>query len=130
MISTGITGLQRFIDGEPGVLAQGDAVALDPSQDGAVVRADPTDQTRMPVIGFAFRVRGSSVYVRSVQDVSLPGLERGSDYWADPETPGGITATPPEVVEGPLVLQVVGKAASATSLQISLGVPSVVVVDA
>lgn len=96
-------------------------VCVDPSTDKQVALANPLDSALMPAIGIVERVLGDGrvlVEGRHGHCVTNPGWAwtRGQVLWADPGTPGGVTAVLPVTGEQ----QRIGHAASATS--ISLGV--------
>lgn len=58
----------------------------------------------------------SATVYRNGLNTSKTGLSPGLDYYLDPATPGGITATPPTTANQ--TLQKVGKAITATSIDI------------
>jgi hypothetical protein len=118
-VSPGLVGMDYYTNGGDAALRK--VVAIDISQDRTVVLADPTDENKMPAIGFVFAISGAKVFVKASGDMDqFSGLTRGDLYWADPDNPGEITSTPPEVsgYPGGVIIQVVAQASAADRLHV------------
>lgn len=104
-ISAGRLGqVSRFLNGEVGDLEVGHVVALDKDHPGKVVRADASDVTKMPAIGFAVALRGEVVAVQTVGFISVTEdildseeeIVMNAIYWVHPTSPGILTRVGPE----------------------------------
>ena len=81
-------------------IAVGDIVSLDSGANNSVVRADASDETKMPVLGIAKSVRSGSVVVQRDYLYTFPTsyaitVSTGQSLWADPSNPGKVTTTLP-----------------------------------
>ena len=103
----------KFSSGES--LSVGNVVCLG-SSDDQVVKADSSQESKMPAIGFVKSIRGSNCIVQLSYLVELSGLVRGNEYWVS--TNGGISNTPPSS-EGS-VLQKIGRAINNNKLLINI----------
>lgn len=90
------------------------------SGSGTAALADASDPAKMPAIGFVASKPSATTAVLADEDElgGFVGLTPGAVYYADPATPGGITATQP--VTAGQVAQEVGVAKSATVLTIHI----------
>jgi len=91
---------------------------------GTVAQADASNASKMPAIGFVVTKPSSlACYLQDEDELGgFVGLTAGAAYYVDPATPGGITATQPDVLAGEIVQQV-GVAKSATVLRITIATP-------
>ena len=89
------------------------------SGSGTAALADASDPAKMPAIGFVASKPSATTAVLADEDElgGFVGLTPGAVYFADPATPGGITAVQPSA---PNVAQEVGVAKSATVLTIRI----------
>lgn len=90
------------------------------SGSGTAALADASDPAKMPAIGFVASKPTATTAVLADEDElgGFVGLTPGAVYYADPSTPGGITATQPVTVGQ--VAQPVGEAKSATVLTVRI----------
>ena len=83
-----------------GNIVVGDVVALDSGNDNSVIRADASDEAKMPAIGIAKSVSSGSVTVQRdylytyASDYNIT-VATGDTFWVDPNNPGKITSTLP-----------------------------------
>lgn len=90
------------------------------SGSGTAALADASDPAKMPAIGFVASKPSATTAVLADEDElgGFVGLTPGAVYYADPATPGGITATQP--VTAGQVAQPIGEAKSATVLTVRI----------
>lgn len=90
------------------------------SGSGTAALADASDPAKMPAIGFvASKPTATSAVLADEDELDgFVGLTPGAVYYADPTTPGGITATQPVTVGH--VAQAIGEAKSATVLTVRI----------
>lgn len=118
----------RTLESTPGVAQQEYTVLagvtvrqlLYRSGTGAAALADASDPAKMPAIGFVASKPNATTAVLADEDElgGFVGLTPGAPYYADPATPGGITATQPTTPGQ--VAQAVGEAKTATVLTIRI----------
>ena len=94
-------------------LSVGDVVALNSS--GQVLKADSSDQNKMPAIGFVKTVRTNYCIVQLSYIVDKSGLTPGAPYWVG--AAGAVIGTVPG--DGNVV-QKIGRAVSSTKLLINI----------
>ena len=118
----------RILESTPGAAQQVYAVSagvsvrqlLYRSGSGTAALADASDPNKMPAIGFVASKPSATTAVLADEDElgGFVGLTPGAVYYANPASPGGITATQPVTVGH--VAQPVGEAKSATVLTIRI----------
>ena len=119
-ISSPVATFIRFAKGDPTIVI-GDFVCIEAGQNDTVIKADPTDATKMPAIGIVKSSGSSTVVVQLDYEYTLPvgysaSISAGAEIYLDPNNPGKIIATPPE--SG--ILQKIGVAKSTTKLLLNI----------
>jgi len=94
----------------------GDIVAISASD--TVVRADATDSTKMPGIGFVKSITGSNCIVQLSYIIGITGVSAGDTYWIDPDNVGKITNSVPTTSGS--ILQKVGLGKASNKLLIRI----------
>ena len=109
----------KFTVGDNSIVA-GDVVAIERGTSNTVIRANASDSTKMPAIGFAKSIRNNSCIVQLSYIIKLSGIaiNPGSEYWVDPSSTGKITATAPDSTD--IVVQKVGLGKTANTLLIRM----------
>lgn len=103
---------------QTGSLADGDSVNIYNNSGTATCRKADASAVGKPVRGFVLAATSSPgpalVYLPGDENTHKTGLTPGADYYSDPATPGGVTATIPST--SGTVVEYVGTAVSATEL--------------
>lgn len=102
-------------------MVQYSLVCVDPAVDSRVALADASGDTLMPAVGIVERVLGDGrVLVEGRHGITVTNAgwtwTRGDALYANPASPGGITATLPATG----ALQRIGHAGSSTSIVVGI----------
>ena len=100
-------------------LQAGDLVAMESGVSDAVVRCDASDENKMPAVGIAKSVGGTSAIIQLNYSYRLPysiSLTAGGEVYVDPSNPGKVTSTVP--TSG--TLQIIGNAKNSNTILLSI----------
>jgi len=100
-------------------LVVGDVVALEAGVSNSVIRADASDETKMPAIGIAKSVGSSSAIIQLNYSYRLPysiSISAGDEIYVDPANPGKVISTVPTTG----ILQKIGNAKNSNTILLSI----------
>jgi len=100
-------------------LAEGDLVAIERGTNNSVIRADSSDETKMPVIGIAKSVGSTSAIIQLNYSYRIPysiNMSAGDEIYVDPANPGKVISTVPTTG----TLQKIGNAKNSNTILLSI----------